>query len=253
MNQETDKAGAAPLRVEHLDLQFGERILQRGLEFTVERGEIFAVVGGSGCGKSTLLRAVLGLHPVKRGRVWHAGTDFLGAEPEARRALLRRVGVAYQGGALWSSLTLAENLALPMRYFLSEGEGVIRERVEQRLARVGLAGWEDVLPGRLSGGMRKRAALARALALDPELLFLDEPQAGLDPVTVRQLDELLLELRETLGMTFVVITHELRSLFRLADRLLFLDAAAGRATALGHPRELREVPPNQAIGAFLRG
>lgn len=251
-HQEMEALGAdCLLRVEGLDLQFGERVIQRDLGFTVAPGEIFAVVGGSGCGKSTLLRALLGLHPVKRGRIWHGKTDFRAANAATKRACLRRVGVSYQSGALWSSLSLAENIALPLRYFGEKDEAAIRETAERKLGLVGLDGWADALPAQLSGGMRKRAALARALTLDPPLLFLDEPQAGLDPVTARRLDDLILEVRDALGTGFVLVTHELRSLFRLADRLLFLDAEAGRATAMGAPEALRAEPPNEAVAAFL--
>lgn len=252
VHKESERSEAVPLlRVEGLDLQFGEQVIQAGLSFAVAPGEIFAVVGVSGCGKSTLLRALLGLHPVKRGRIWHGETDFLAATAATKRSCLRRVGVSYQSGALWSSLSLAENIALPLRYFGGLDEGAIRETAERKLGLVGLDGWADVLPAQLSGGMRKRAALARALTLDPPLLFFDEPQAGLDPVTARRLDDLILELRDSLGTGFVMVTHELRSLFRLADRLLFLDAEAGRATAMGVPEALRTEPPNEAVGAFL--
>lgn len=243
--------GTTAIRVEHLDLQFGETVLMRDLDFGIRKGEVFAIVGSSGCGKSTLMRAMIGLHPVRRGRVWYGETSFLEVEPSARRACQRRFGVLYQSGALWSSLTLADNIALPLRYYTNYTEKQIRLIASYKLSLVGLAGKEDVLPAELSGGMKKRGALARALALDPEILFFDEPQAGLDPATSSRLDQLILQLRDSLGTTLVLVSHELRSLYAIADRALFLDKEEGRATALAPPQQLRDEPPTAAVGAFF--
>lgn len=246
-----EESESSAIRVEQLYLQFGESVLMRDLNFRVYSGEIFAIVGPSGCGKSTLLRSMVGLHPVRTGRVWYGETSFLEVEPAARRACQRRFGVLYQSGALWSSLTLAGNIALPLRYYTNYTEDQIRLIAAYKLSLVGLTGKEDAFPAELSGGMKKRGALARALALDPEILFLDEPQAGLDPATSNRLDRLILQLRDSLGTTLVMVSHELRSLYTIADRALFLDPHEGRASALGHPTELRDSPPNESVAGFF--
>jgi len=249
----TGEAGeaAAAIRVSGLTLAHGARVIQRDLTFTIGRRDIFMIMGGSGCGKSTLLRHLIGLQRPAAGTVWHGGVDFWGAPEPERKRLMRRFGVLYQGGALWSSMTLAENVALPMRLHTDLAPDAIRDRVALKLALVGLSGHEDAYPAALSGGMRKRAGLARAISLDPEILFFDEPSAGLDPINARRLDDLILELRDSLGATLVVVTHELASLFAIGSNGVFLDAEAQTMLATGSPRALLERADDPRIVRFL--
>jgi phospholipid/cholesterol/gamma-HCH transport system ATP-binding protein len=237
--------------VENLTMAYGDHVVQRDLNFQVKSGEILVVMGGSGCGKSTLLRHMVGLQPPSAGRVLYWGEDLWAAEEEDRQRILSRVGVLYQSGALWSSMTLAENVALPLREFTELEEDEIEEMVSLKLALVGLAGFEEFYPSEISGGMRKRAGLARAIALDPEVLFFDEPSAGLDPVSARRLDELILELRDSLGATILVVTHELASIFTLADNSIFLDSAAKTMIAQGPPKELLASSQDPRVREFL--
>jgi phospholipid/cholesterol/gamma-HCH transport system ATP-binding protein len=237
--------------VENLTMAYGDHVVQRDLNFQVKRGEILVVMGGSGCGKSTLLRHMVGLQPPSAGRVLYWGEDLWAADEEDRQRILSRVGVLYQSGALWSSMTLAENVALPLREFTELEEDEIEEMVSLKLALVGLAGFEEFYPSEISGGMRKRAGLARAMALDPEVLFFDEPSAGLDPVSARRLDELILELRDSLGATILVVTHELASIFTLGDNSIFLDTEARTMIAQGPPRELLAASEDPRVQEFL--
>jgi phospholipid/cholesterol/gamma-HCH transport system ATP-binding protein len=243
---------SARIAVRDLDMRYGERVIQRDLNFTVGAGEIFVIMGGSGCGKSTLLRHLIGLVRPARGEVLYDGDSFWTAEPDRREHLMRRFGVLYQSGALWSSLTLAENVALPLGEYTRLDTARITELVSLKLALVGLAGFEAFYPSEISGGMRKRAGLARAMALDPDILFFDEPSAGLDPISSRRLDDLILELRASLGATMVVVTHELPSIFAIADTAVFLDAETRTMIALGNPRQLRDESPEAKVRAFLR-
>ncbi len=240
------------IEVRDLKMAYGDFVVLKDISFDVRQGEILAIMGGSGCGKSTLLKHLIGLLDPAEGTVKFDGIDFVAAPEDVRRNIQQGFGVLYQQGALWSSMTLAENVALPLATYTRLKPLKIRRVVEFKLALVGLAGFGDFLPAQLSGGMRKRAALARAIALDPKILFFDEPSAGLDPVTSRRLDELILQLRESLGTTIVLVTHELDSLFTLADRALFLDAKTKTGTALGDPRKMRDDPPNPEVGVFLR-
>jgi phospholipid/cholesterol/gamma-HCH transport system ATP-binding protein len=226
-------------------------VVQRGLDFVVRRGDIFVVMGGSGCGKSTLLRHLIGLVPPAEGRILYGETSFWESPPAVRDRLLCQAGVLYQGGALWTSMTLAENVAMPLREHTKLKESEIRGIVSYKLALVGLRGFEDFHPSEISGGMRKRAGLARAIALDPEILFFDEPSAGLDPVSARRLDELILELRDSLGATVVIVTHELASIFAIGSNSVFLDAGHRTMTAYGPPRDLLANPPNPQVREFL--
>jgi phospholipid/cholesterol/gamma-HCH transport system ATP-binding protein len=241
----------APIAVRDLAIAYGGFTLMRGVDFAVRRGDVFAIMGGSGSGKTTLLRAMIGLKAPAAGDVLYDGGSFWQADPAARRRLTRRFGVLYQQGALWSSMTLAENVALPLEQYSGLGAGEIRDLVAFKLALVGLAGFEDYHPAELSGGMRKRAALARAIALDPDLLFFDEPSAGLDPISSRRLDDLILELRDSLGATIVMVTHELASIFATANNGVFLDADSRTQLAAGDPRRLLADPPDPKIHAFL--
>jgi phospholipid/cholesterol/gamma-HCH transport system ATP-binding protein len=239
-------AAAVPralVRVERLTMAFGRHVVQHGLSFDIRADEVFVIVGGSGCGKSTLLRHLIGLQAPAAGHVFYGDRDLYASDEATLSALRREFGVMFQAGALWSSMTVGENVMLPLQLF-SEMDADEREQEARfKLALVGLNDSFDAEPSSLSGGMKKRAAIARALALDPALLFLDEPSAGLDPLTSARLDELILHLRDDLGTTVVMVSHELESIFAVGDRLLFLDAATKTMTALGPPRELQRTGP----------
>lgn len=239
------------IEVRDLTMVYGPRVVMRDLSFDVRRGEIFVVMGGSGSGKSTLLKHLIGLKSPARGTILFEGEDFGAADDEARRRILRRIGVTYQGGALWSGLTLAENVALPLEEFTDLDAEAVAEVVALKLALVGLRGFEALYPVEISGGMRKRAALARAVALDPEVLFFDEPSSGLDPITASRLDDLILQIRGSFGTTIVVVSHDLASISKIADRALFLDIERKTMTALGSPEDLRDEPPSDEVHRFL--
>jgi phospholipid/cholesterol/gamma-HCH transport system ATP-binding protein len=244
-------ATTVPIQVDGLTMTYGSLVVMQNLSFQVEKGEIFVIMGGSGSGKSTLLKHLIGLREPAAGTILFDGENFGTADAVARRTILRRMGVLYQNGALWSGLTLAENVALPLEEYTRLEPDSIAEVVTLKLALVGLRGFEDFYPSEISGGMRKRAALARATAMDPEVLFLDEPSSGLDPITASRLDDLILQLRASFGTTIVVVTHDLASMFKIADRALFLDIEEKTMTALGPPDELRDQPPSEEIRLFL--
>jgi phospholipid/cholesterol/gamma-HCH transport system ATP-binding protein len=241
----------ARIAVVGLTMAYGDHVIQRDLTFDVRAGSIFVIMGGSGCGKSTLLRHMIGLQTPAAGAVAYDGESLWAAEPERRAAMLRRCGVLYQRGALWSSMTLAENVALPLREFTALSRAEIADVVALKLALVGLAGCEDLYPAQISGGMQKRAGLARAMGLDPDILFFDEPSAGLDPISSRLLDDLILELRQSLGATIVVVTHELASIFAIGDDAVFLDAETRTMIARGSPQALLAASPDPKVRAFL--
>jgi phospholipid/cholesterol/gamma-HCH transport system ATP-binding protein len=241
----------SPVEVRDLTMRYGSMVVMEGLNFSVAPGEIFVIMGGSGSGKSTLLKHLIGLKEPAGGTILFHGEDFGAADPAAKKRMLRRMGVLYQNGALWSGLTLAENVALPLEEFTELDAGAIGEVVALKLALVGLRGYEAFYPAAISGGMRKRAALARAIALDPEVLFFDEPSSGLDPISASRLDDLILELRASFGTTIVVVSHDLASIFRIADRALFLDIEQKTMTALGSPAELRDHPASDEVHRFL--
>lgn len=225
-----------------LTVAYGDYVLMRDVNLDVRKGDIFLIMGGSGCGKSTLLRVLMGLKAPSRGRVLYGGQDFWNAGEDVRQGLMRGIGVLFQSGALWSSMTLAENVGLPLQQYTNLEDAEIRELASLKLALAGLAGFEDYYPSEISGGMRKRAGLARAMALDPDVLFLDEPSAGLDPVSSRLLDDLILKLRDTLGTTFVIVSHELASIFAIANNGIFLDAATRTVMARGNPTDMLHDP-----------
>ncbi len=235
-----------------LNVGYDDFVLMRDVNFDIKRGEIFIIMGGSGCGKSTLLRVLMGLKPPQSGSLAYNGVNFWPGTEQKRQEIMRCVGVLFQGGALWSSMTLAENISLPLQQYTNLSANDIREQAELKLALVGLAGFGDYYPSEISGGMRKRAGLARALALDPDILFLDEPSAGLDPVSARLLDDLLLELREGSQKTIVVVTHELASLFAIADTAMYIDSQTRTILASGNPNDLLNNPNTpQAVLHFL--
>jgi phospholipid/cholesterol/gamma-HCH transport system ATP-binding protein len=241
----------AVIRVEHLTMAYGGTVVIRDVNFSVGRGEIFLIIGGSGSGKSTLLRHLMGLEEPASGEIFYDGRSSTKAGEKERQRMLRRVGVLYQGGALFSSMTLLENVALPLGEYTSLTASEIRRVARVKLALVGLSGFDDFEPSQISGGMQKRAALARAMALDPEVLFLDEPSAGLDPITGRRLDELILDLRASLGATVVVVTHELASIYAIGDRCVLLDGATHSHIATGAPRELLAHSDDPRVLEFL--
>lgn len=247
----TPTDGAAAIEVKGLMMSYGDRIVMQDLNFQVRQGEVFVIMGGSGSGKSTLLKHLIGLKKPANGTILFDGEDFGDADDSARKGILRRMGVLYQNGALWSGLTLAENVALPLEEYTELGTDEIAEVVSLKLALVGLRGFETYYPVEISGGMRKRAALARAVALDPAVLFLDEPSSGLDPITASRLDDLILQLRDSFGTTVVVVSHDLDSIFKIADRAVFLDITEKTMTALGEPVELRANPPSDEVKQFL--
>ncbi|HTQ30103.1 MAG TPA: ATP-binding cassette domain-containing protein [Opitutaceae bacterium] len=246
-----DENNSRAVDVAGLTCGYGETVMLRDVTFSVRRSELFFVIGGSGCGKTTLLRHMIGLRRPIAGSVRYFGQNFTEAEPGERRAMLKTFGVLYQSAALWSSLTLRENVALPLEEYTALAPREINQIVMLKLAQVGLSGFEDYYPAELSGGMKKRAGLARALALDPAIVFFDEPSAGLDPVTSYHLDELVREIRDTLGTTMVIVSHELASIFALADRVILLDRAAQGIIAEGPPRALVDENDDPRVREFL--
>jgi len=246
------KNGATPhITVRDLTMAFGDFVVMRDLNFTIGRGEVFIIMGGSGSGKSTLLRHLIGLEEPARGEIFYGDENFTRTDEVGRRRILRRVGVLFQSGALWSSMTLAENIGLLLEDHTHLDRAEIREVASLKLSLVGLKGFEDYYPSEISGGMQKRAGLARAIALDPEVLFFDEPSAGLDPVSAHRLDELILELRDSLGATVVVVTHEVASILAIGDNSIFLDTDSQTIVARGNPRELLARSDNPKVRAFL--
>ncbi|NIO04193.1 MAG: ATP-binding cassette domain-containing protein [Proteobacteria bacterium] len=241
----------AHITIKDLTMAYGSFVVMRDLNFTIGQGDVFIIMGGSGCGKSTLMRHMIGLQAPARGQVLYGDLSFWEAEPAEQDRIMKRVGVLYQSGALWSSMTLAENVALPLEQYTDLSPSQIREVVSLKLSLVGLAGFEDFYPSEISGGMRKRAGLARAMALDPDTLFFDEPSAGLDPVSARRLDDLILELRDSLGATVVVVTHELASIFAVGNNSVFLDPETKTMIAGGHPKKLLEECEDPRVHSFL--
>ncbi len=244
-------ASPSAIELDRVACTYGDRTVLENVSFAVKRAEIFFIIGGSGCGKSTLLRHMIGLKQPAKGTVKYFGRDFTGASPAERQELLRSFGVLYQSGALWSSMTLRENVALPLELLTDLDRRDRDEIVSLKLAQVGLAGYEDYFPSEISGGMKKRAGLARALALDPGIVFFDEPGAGLDPITSLKLDELVKEIRDTLGTTIVIVSHELASIFDIANRVVMLDREVKGIIAEGDPRILRDQSPDVRVREFL--
>jgi phospholipid/cholesterol/gamma-HCH transport system ATP-binding protein len=252
-NASRGNGGRPHIVVRDLTMAYGDFVVMRDVNFTVEYGDIFIIMGGSGSGKSTLLRHLIGLEEPARGEIFYEGENFTRADAARRQEILRRVGVLFQSGALWSSMTLAENIGLLLEDHTGLDPTEIREVASLKLALVGLKGFEDYYPSEISGGMQKRAGLARAMALDPEVLFFDEPSAGLDPISGRLLDDLILELRESLGATIVVVTHDVASILAIGNNSIFLDADSNTVLARGHPRELLRSGPAKVREFLTRG
>ena len=240
-----------PIRVSGLTMAYGDFVIQKDLTFRVNRGDIFIIMGGSGCGKSTLLRHLIGLQRPAKGEVFYGDRSFWNSSEAEQSAVLRKIGVLYQSGGLWSSMTLAENVALVLQEYTGLSPRETRELASLKLALVGLAGFEDYYPSEISGGMQKRAGLARAMALDPEILFFDEPSAGLDPVSAKLLDDLILHLRDSLGSTVVIVTHELASIFAIGNNSVFLDPDTRTMIAQGNPKELLSRSEDPRVRRFL--
>ena len=242
---------AAKITVTDLTMAYGSLVVMHDLHFEIQDKDIFVIMGGSGCGKSTLLRHLIGLQEPTKGSILYDGKNFTATDPSERGSFIKRFGVMYQSGALWSSLTLGENISMPLEESAKIPAKTVRDLVSYKLALVGLAGYEDYYPAQISGGMKKRAGIARAMALDPDILFLDDPGAGLDPLSSRRLDDLILRLRDSQGSTIVIVTHELASIFNIANNALFLDTATRTQGALGNPTELRDHSDNPAVRLFL--
>lgn len=246
-----DSTIAAVIEVRGLELGYNDYTVIRNLSFSVNKGDIFIVMGVNGCGKSTLLKSLIGLKPPAKGKVLYYGKSFWDEDEIGQNNIMRRFGVLYQGGALWSSLTIGENVALPLRLYTKLSCQQIQEVVALKLALVGMEGYEDFFPSGISGGMRKRASLARAIALDPDIIFFDEPSSGLDPINARKLDDLILELRDGLGATIVIVTHELASIFAVGNNSVFLDAESKTMIAAGDPKVLLANSSDLKVIQFL--
>ena len=242
----------AHIVVDNLTMTYGDFLIQKDLDFTVKRGDIFIIMGGSGCGKTTLLKIMIGLKSPAKGDILYDGKAFWASSEKEQKSAKRKFGTLFQSGALWSSMTLAENIGLALKQYTDLSEPEIREVAAYKLMLVGLAGFEDYYPSEISGGMKKRAGLARAMALDPEILFFDEPSAGLDPISAKLLDDLILEIRDTLGTTVVVVTHELASIFAIGNNSVFLDPITKTQLATGNPVELRDHHDNYVVRNFLQ-
>ncbi|MEE4292275.1 MAG: ATP-binding cassette domain-containing protein [Cycloclasticus sp.] len=241
----------AVISVRELTMAYGSRLIQKDVSFDVMRGDIFVIMGGSGCGKSTLLKHLLGLLEPAKGEIVYGGQNFTRSGPGARQKLRQNWGITYQSGGLISAMSLADNVALPLEQYSNYSKADIRDIVALKLALVGLDGYQDFLPAEISGGMRKRAALARAIALDPDILFFDEPSAGLDPISSRRLDDLILQLKESTGASVVMVTHELPSIFAIANNAIYLDADSKRMIESGNPSWMREHSEHAVVRQFL--
>lgn len=244
-------ASEPQIAVRQLTMAYGSNVIQRDLSFDINRGDIFVIMGGSGCGKSTLLKHMLGLVAPAAGEILYSGESFTAADPAGRDTMRRRWGITYQQGGLFSAMSLAENVGLPLQLYTDYSAAEIADVVDYKLSLVGLGGYQAYYPAEISGGMRKRAALARAIALDPEILFFDEPSAGLDPISSRLLDDLILQLQASIGATVVMVTHELPSIFGIATNSVYLDAKTRTMIAYGDPRELRDHSDQPVVRQFL--
>jgi phospholipid/cholesterol/gamma-HCH transport system ATP-binding protein len=247
----TNDTNDVKIELRNVTMSYGSYLVLRGVNTKVRRGEVFVIMGVSGGGKTTLLKSMIGLKPPAEGEILFNGQSYWTANEAEQQKMLRKIGVLFQGGALWSSMTLGDNIALPLEEFTGLNAGEIQDIVRLKLALVGLAGFEGFYPSELSGGMRQRAGLARAMALDPEILFFDEPSTSLDPVSSRRLDDLILELRDSLGATIVVVTHELPSILAIGDHAIFVDSNTRSVRAEGNPRDLLQRSDDPYLREFL--
>lgn len=245
------KQNSPIIRAKNITVAYGDFVLLKDISFEVNKKDIFIIMGASGGGKSSLLRVLTGLMPSASGQIWIDDCNFTRANSQERDEIMRRCGILYQSGALFSSMTLAENIALPLQQYTNYSPSLIKELVALKLALVGLKGFEDFYPSEISGGMKKRAGLARALALDPEIVYFDEPSAGLDPISSKLLDDLIIDINQSLGTTIVVVTHELNSIFAIGNNSIFLDADTKSILGRGNPKELLKNPPNDKVLSFL--
>ncbi|MDR2419957.1 MAG: ATP-binding cassette domain-containing protein [Puniceicoccales bacterium] len=239
------------LKVRNLETRYGQRVIMRNISFELKKGEICLIIGGSGCGKSTLLRYMIGLMTSPPGHIFYQGIDFALADPIQYEQISQQFGVLFQSGALWSAMTIAENVALPLKRHHPLHPDVMTDLVSLKLALVGLESYKDLYPSEISGGMRKLAGLARAMILDPNILFFDEPSAGLDPISARHLDDLILNINRSFGTTMVIVTHDLESIFKINSRVIFLDAETQSILADGLAKELRDHSDKEKIRKFL--
>jgi phospholipid/cholesterol/gamma-HCH transport system ATP-binding protein len=239
------------IEIRDVTMAYGANVIQRDLNFPIHQGDIFVIMGGSGCGKSTLLKHMLGLIPPSSGDILYEGTSFFQSDAAEQGAMRQDWGITYQSGGLFSAMTLAENITLPLELYTSYTPAEITDIVAYKLALVGLAGYQSYYPSEISGGMQKRAALARAIALDPKILFFDEPSAGLDPISSRLLDELIVQIKESMGATVVMVTHELPSIFAIATNSVYLDNISRTMIAYGNPADLRDHSPEPVVRQFL--
>ena len=239
------------ITAKNLSVGYGEKIIIKNASFEVKNNDIFIIMGGSGCGKSTMLKVLTGLMPPIRGEFFINDINYCRANDDTKLEIMKKIGILYQSGGLFSSMTLAENVALPLQKYSSYSPKTIDDLVNLKLALVGLNGYNDYYPSEISGGMKKRAGLARALALDPEIVFFDEPSAGLDPLSSARLDNLMKEINQNLGTTLVVVTHELQSIFNIATNSIFLSGETKTIEAYGNPNDLLKNPPNENVFNFL--